>query len=214
MTLDRNQLKAVAFITMFLDHFAGMFLVDTIFYYPLRMAGRVAFPLFLFLLVEGFYYTHSRQKYAFRLLLFAVVSQVPYTLVTGLYNLNVGFELLSCFCLLFFLDRRDWLGCVLAVLVSSFAEYNLLGIILCLAFYGWRVNRRRFCPLLLFGLALVSFAFGCTGLLAYPVLLLYRGNVRPVRTFPRWLSYGFYPVHLLVLWLFSFSGLTPCLIRG
>lgn len=49
----------------------------------LTCAGRLAFPIFAFMAVEGYFHTHSFQKYALRMLLFAVLSEVPFDLMYG-----------------------------------------------------------------------------------------------------------------------------------
>lgn len=89
-------LKTVAVITMLIDHigagivypmlYNGMNVFslsynDSItFYRVLRMIGRTAFPIFCFLLVEGFFHTKNRKRYAMNLFLFALLSEIPFDL--------------------------------------------------------------------------------------------------------------------------------------
>ncbi|MBO4678842.1 MAG: hypothetical protein J5626_04155 [Lachnospiraceae bacterium] len=90
-------IKVVAIVTMFIDHTAAVFLERQLsnpakafvsgpeYYYKIyridqvmRGIGRIAFPLFIFLLIQGFMHTKSKYKYAFRLGLFALISEVPF----------------------------------------------------------------------------------------------------------------------------------------
>ena len=88
--LDGNALKIIAAVTMLIDHIGAAILlpmhltginalgrwIDV--YSILRTIGRTAFPIFAFLLAEGFFHTHSRRKYFGRLALFALLSEIPY----------------------------------------------------------------------------------------------------------------------------------------
>ena len=92
-TFSDDMLKLVAVFTMLLDHAASGILEYYLQYVPLnddvwellyrinsdlRVIGRIAFPLFCFLLIHGFMHTHSRLKYVGNLLLFALLSELPF----------------------------------------------------------------------------------------------------------------------------------------
>lgn len=76
-----STLKIIAAIAMLADHI-GCVLLNTSgpAYIILRMIGRLAFPIIVFMLVEGFCHTRDVKKYLLRLAVFAVISEVPYNL--------------------------------------------------------------------------------------------------------------------------------------
>ncbi len=87
-------LKIIALATMIVDH-TGFFLgnnsmVSSDVYSLMRAVGRIAFPIYAFLLVNGFQKTSNRQRYLSRLILFAVLSQIPFTLTFSLSNYGYG----------------------------------------------------------------------------------------------------------------------------
>ncbi|GGA29268.1 TraX family protein [Paenibacillus physcomitrellae] len=108
LSLDGSTLKIIAIIAMLIDHIAAVILIHPeingnhpAFVHTgqyMRMAGRLAFPIFCFLLVEGFMYTGNRQKYAMRLIAFAFLSEIPFDLafsgqIVNLAKQNVFFTL-------------------------------------------------------------------------------------------------------------------------
>ena len=90
-------LKLIAIITMFIDHFGYAIMGQFSFF---NLFGRLAFPIFAFQISEGFIHTKSVKKYFFRLIIFALISQIPFSLFTyyivhaNPYTLNVFFTLI------------------------------------------------------------------------------------------------------------------------
>ena len=93
--ISGSVLKTIALFAMITDHVAAVFLMNSDIvllsignhhlrlYSLMRMIGRIAFPIYSFLLVEGFMHTHNRKKYGIRLLLFALISEIPWNLLRG-----------------------------------------------------------------------------------------------------------------------------------
>lgn len=78
LVLNQNLLKWIAVITMTIDH-AGMVLFEQ--FHFMRLIGRLAFPIYCYLLVQGFLYTKSRTRYMLRMAVFAFFSELPFDLV-------------------------------------------------------------------------------------------------------------------------------------
>ena len=109
-------LRILACLFMLLDHIGYCLGGSHPLYLPLRCIGRLAFPIFVFLIVNGFRHTSNRPRYALRLALFAAVSQVPFALFCGqktyFSNGNVFVTLLICLLVLWAtnaLRRQKWL---------------------------------------------------------------------------------------------------------
>lgn len=214
-------LRLLALVCMAADH-TGLALFPSV--GAFRCIGRLAFPLYCFLLVQGYGHTRDLRAYARRLLLLALLSEVPFDLLifgrpacfaeqNALFSLLLGLLALS---LADALRARPG-PCLLAqaaVLLAAMASrvsYGWLGPALCLCFHFLRGSRLRqaacACVLLLVytlslllsgverGWALISLF----ALLAPPLLLLYNGRRGPRVPLLTALFYAAYPLHLLAL---------------
>ena len=127
--------------------------------------GRIAFPIFAFMLVEGYFHTRSVKRYALRLLLFAVLSEIPFNLMVGgslLYwpHQNVLWTLLIGLGLIHWMEKakasgKEWkviltaAACILVGFLLGFllfADYGYAGVMTVLVFYFFR-DRRWWCRL-------------------------------------------------------------------
>ncbi len=79
---------SLAVTQQWIDQNAPLFFTYTV----LRMIGRLAFPIYCFLMAEGFEHTHNRIRYAARLLLFAVISEIPFDLLFNGKILETGYQ--------------------------------------------------------------------------------------------------------------------------
>lgn len=204
--LDSFQLKCIAIVSMALDHTGAVLYPSQIW---LRCLGRIAFPIFCFLIVEGFFHTHDVRRYMGRLGVFALISEIPYDLAFRGVPLeydhqNVFFTLLIGIGMMALLERnREWpvkavillLAMWLAVLIRS--DYNFRGILLIFVFYIF--HESRWLAVTAGGLwnFLYQGVIQKYGVLSVLPLALYNGERgRKMKYF----FYIFYPAHLLLLY--------------
>ena len=209
MKIDRSLLRYIAFVCMVLDHIALTLLPSGPLAFSLRIVGRIAFPVFCYFLVQGFIHTHSRKRYALRLLGLALLSQVPYMFCFLTVKLNVVFNLLAGLLLLSFLEhaseaRPRHLAFLLASLsLASLSEYGQMGIVVITTMYVMRENRPYWYLFLTPVLFLMSMDYCGTAILALP--LIARSSNEKGLELSRSFNYLFYPLHLVVLWMLQIA---------
>ena len=226
--LNGFHLKLIAICTMLIDHM-GYTLFPGVMW--LRCIGRVAFPIFCFLIAEGCVYTHDRKKYALRLLVFALLSEIPFNLMnSGMiwdpYDQNVLWTLLTgalvCWLIDWALKKCTPLSFVLtgAAMVAAYwlleignTDYGGWGMLLVAAFYGvHRAPSGAVVKMIAQAFGLAFFSIGVMGgylsielwsLAALVPIWLYNGQRGFSNKAVQYGFYAFYPVHILALSLIA-----------
>lgn len=236
-----NNLKLIAIIAMLIDHIAhtivyklyleaivvnGVHMMGDnrpeeamkiyLIYMIMRTIGRLTYPIFAFMLVEGFIHTSNLKKYMFRLLIFALISEIPYDLaisgrIIELSSQNIIWALLIGLIMLYFIKRAEKYDrkkrkllvtgfIVLGETITLLIQANAIGgILLITVLYIFREQPKR---LFLWGtIALSIMALGFMwiqlfGLVSFILFRYYNGEVGKGS---KYLFYIFYPAHLLIL---------------
>ena len=235
--ISGNVLKWFAVLTMLVDHIGASILLQSLYnnpfgwntarwnwfkevYYYMRGVGRLAFPIYCFLLVEGFIHTRNERKYALRLLIFAFLSEIPFdlafdgvpfkwdgqnvffTLFLGFVAMMVIKEISSVYLQGMGESVQRWLelmiGGATGLIIGGIAQYmhtdyGLKGVACIVLLYLFRRNRMsQIC------VGIVSFMWERIAPLAFLPIALYNGEKgRQIKYF----FYLFYPMHLLLLFM-------------
>ncbi len=235
--LNGNQLKLIAVVSMLCDHAAirllAYGLIPALYaagadaaaerwkqiFWILRSVGRMAFPIYVFLLTEGFCHTRNRMRYAMRLGIFALLSEVPFDLLAygELWNLRSQNVFFTLFLGVLMLTAVDWIGrntdaaqvqyrqmvvIVGAALLAWFlrADYDAAGIMLVAVMFWFRLTPDMAC---LAGFVLMAAAESrpiyIPGLaVSFFLIRCYNGTRGAWKG--KWFFYLVYPVHLLILY--------------
>ncbi len=210
-----NQLKLIAVISMTLDHIGMMLFPQLTF---LRILGRLALPIYAYMIAEGCRHTRDRRKYLLRIAGLGLLCQTVYFVAMGsLYQcILITFSL--SICLIWSVEysvRKGTLSsrilafAVLAVILvltelvprlptgTDFdIDYGLIGVLLpALVYFGSEKTKYLTVGLLLLGIQ--NGGIQWAALAAVPLLGMYNGT-RGSGTIGKWF-YLYYPLHLVVL---------------
>lgn len=220
--MNANLLKIIAMISMTIDH-AGMML------YPeqkwMRMVGRIAFPIFAFMIAEGCRYTHDRKKYFCQIAGIGIAMQIVYYIAMGSLYQSVFISFSLAILLIYAIDQakkeqkiKYWIyagltagGIAFLTLLlpeilsdTDYAiDYGVVGIAIPILCYYAKERKTK---VAVFTIGLVALSIACggvqwCGLAAVPLAAFYNGQRG------RWklktLFYVYYPLHLAALYLLS-----------
>lgn len=223
--MTSSVLKIIAILTMIIDHVGKEFFTkELIFTY----IGRISFPIFAFLISEGYIHTKNFKKYLYRLLVFAIVSQIPFSLFLGVFyntnNLNIFFTLALGLVSIYTYDiikqkcYSKFLGFLFVIFISSIGnkfnvDYGFFGVFIIFLFYIFK-NKKI--------LLTITFILSCfihyidiliNTNFYYPNIILcicsmipiifinlYNGQQGELNKKFKYAFYLIYPVHLLILY--------------
>ena len=223
-------LKFIACFTMLLCHIPFVYPKYSV---PLIYIGKVAFPLFAFLISEGYVHTRNFKKYLTRLIVFGVISQVPAYLLfvgrsfNGLY-LNIFFTLAFGLLGIRSYDKikSKYISIPLIILLAVIAEllkfdYGAFGVLMIVCFYIFKANKlymvsaQIFLLFILYMKKMSYYTFSLFNLqyilfqlffsvISLTLILAYNGKKGKSSNMIKLMFYFFYPVHLIILDLLKF----------
>ena len=233
---SHNALVIIAMFTMFLDHFALMIIQNgklfgydpglyaaaialpeggkwlTI-YKVLRCIGRISFPIYCFLIVEGFRKTSNVFKYFFRILTLAIISEIPYDLMV--FNRFISFEVQNvlftyvvALLMLSAIKKMSSLPqfltvvpAILAGMITCFfkTDYCGWGILIIYIMYMFRHDLNVKCLLIIFITVIMTIEkYYAVGALSVFFIYFYDGSKGYISI--KKFHYLFYPLHMLILY--------------
>lgn len=212
MNMTSFALKLLAIVFMVVDHLGYYFFPDI---QEFRIIGRLSFPLFAWMIANGFIHTHNPKSYLTRLVLFAFISQIPYNLVnSGGLELNIFFTLATGLFCLIYIKAHKFRAIPIVFILAFLAEklefnYGAYGVFTIIIFYLF-YSRPLLAALTLIFNTMIFYVF-----VRYPnvpvshalqffapvsVIFIYFCNEKQGPRY-KYLFYIFYPLHLFIIYL-------------
>lgn len=202
--LNSFALKWIAIITMAIDHTGSILFPQLIW---LRWIGRLSFPIFCFLIVQGYTHTHNLKKYILRLTIFAIITEpvydkafrdtywfpgkqnVLFTFIIGLLMLY-AFEKLK--------EPYNTFALIGFFIIAYFAkaDYGIYGILLILFLYICMNNKNKMAGSIVLWNLLYIPSYQVIGGFSSIFVFFYNGKRGPGM---KYFFYIFYPLHMLVI---------------
>ena len=206
---------------MLCDHFGDAILKPFSFF---NVLGRIAFPIFAFQLTEGYIHTKNLKKYFKRLIIFAIISQIPFMLFsstfTSRFSLNIFFTLFIGLFAIYIYDKshNKFLGILVTIFLCALAQliktdYGAWGVCIIMIFYIFKDKKICMCLLYLLSCLLKYLPYLLAYNFHYIYMLLLLGTASSIFFIilyngkqgkkVKYLLYAFYPLHMLALYFIN-----------
>ena len=219
----RDILKLVAIIAMTMDHVATYLMPHGSTPYDVcQFFGNFTIVIISYFIVSGVKYTHSVKRYIERMIVWALVSQVPFYLLRHDYELNVLVTLLASLIGIYLLDKKGWLYyCITFAVffpISLFSDWAFLPLIFTMIFYESDKHNLKWLPIVLLPIVMfisrlvlsneslgLYISEAVAFLIISTVIYLLRNKTeqRAKGRIPGLFFYAYYPLHLFVIWLIA-----------
>ena len=226
--LSQESLKIIACVTMLIDHIGAVFGAAMGYgslYYAMRVIGRLAFPIYCFLLTEGVAHTKNPVRYGLRLFIGVLLAEIPFDLALfGAFSWehqSVMVTLLLGFGMALVMQKLDRTKLVPVIACAFLAElfrtdYGAWGIFM-IALFAMTRERKDRNNLQIIGMLIICWFMNSAAIpvwgirvpielfavLALIPVFLYSGKKSTGSKVVQTIFYLFYPVHLLVLYIIS-----------
>ena len=219
MALNGNQLKLIALISMTIDHIGVEIFPHNVY---LRIIGRLALPIFAYMIAEGCHYTRNKRRYLLTIASVALVCQLVYFFAMGsLYQcilVTFSLSILLIFSLDTAIQKPTFKNVTTAVLAflsvwfisdllpqllpGFYVDYGFFGILLPVLIWLGK-SKWQSIGLCAIGLLLLSMGNSILwfSLFSLPLLALYNGKRGKAKM--KYLFYIYYPAHLVLIYFVS-----------
>ena len=210
-------LKVIAVISMLIDH-SGYLIFNGFSF--MNYIGRLAFPIFAFLITEGYTHTSNLKKYFLRLLIFAIISQIPFMLLfPGDFTFNILFTLALGLLAITVYNKlsNKIFGILFVALCAVLAhflqfDYGWFGITIIFIFYIFK-NKKTYMNILFGATTFINYIYYFAKTLRIEYLLIFLFctlSLIPINLYNgkkgkniKYFLYVFYPLHLIVLYFIN-----------
>lgn len=217
--LSNNSLKIIAMLSMLIDHIGLMIFPQ---YKIFRIMGRLAFPIFAYMIAEGCFYTRNRKKYFLLISCMGIGCQAVSAIAMYSFHLNILLTFSLSIAVIFsvdnFLNKKNVSSLALAIITvlsvvfltviapvifeeQGFSvDYGFLGVLFPVTVYYSKTKTLKVISAIVV-LSAMTFLneIQIYSLLAIPLLILYNGKRGKLNL--KYVFYVFYPLHLAVIYL-------------
>lgn len=220
--IGRDIIKILAISTMTIDHIGFLIYPEILL---LRIIGRLAFPLFAYLVALGLTSTKKPRKYILTLLIFGIISQIPYFIafnIQPLERLNIFFSLFLGALTIYYFKKRSFLAFAPVILSLLFNTEGSFYVVLTILFMNLLLDEKKIGTLTLFAINLpflfesdIQTNIQVLALVSLPIVLLHQTRLSKLEIIipdnsilymiRKYFFYVYYPLHLIILFFISNS---------